>query len=111
MKGYIRMSKVYDQKGMWRNLPNTTEQDKWLKEQLEHISQNQIHFFQEEDGRIRIELPENGNIHTLYVDDLVPTEPNDKQVQYEPLICKCCGAPINRETMTCEYCGTQYGKE
>ena len=31
-------------------------------------------------------------------------------IKYEPLICKCCGAPINRETMTCEYCGTQYGK-
>lgn len=30
---------------------------------------------------------------------------------YKPLICKCCGAPINRETMTCEYCGVQYGKE
>lgn len=29
---------------------------------------------------------------------------------YKPLICKCCGAPINRDTMTCEYCGTQYGK-
>ena len=29
---------------------------------------------------------------------------------YKPLICKCCGAPINRETMTCEYCGVQYGK-
>ena len=28
----------------------------------------------------------------------------------KPLICKCCGAPINRETMTCEYCGVQYGK-
>lgn len=28
----------------------------------------------------------------------------------EPLTCKCCGAPINRETMTCEYCGVQYGK-
>lgn len=31
-------------------------------------------------------------------------------IKYEPLICKCCGAPINWETMTCEYCGTQYGK-
>lgn len=30
--------------------------------------------------------------------------------EYKPLICKCCGAPINRETMTCEYCGVQYGK-
>ena len=30
--------------------------------------------------------------------------------EYKPFICKCCGAPINRETMTCEYCGVQYGK-
>ena len=30
--------------------------------------------------------------------------------EYKPLICKCCGAPINRETMTCEYCGVQYGR-
>ena len=29
---------------------------------------------------------------------------------YKPLICICCGAPINRELMTCEYCGVQYGK-
>ena len=28
----------------------------------------------------------------------------------KPLTCKCCGAPITRETMTCEYCGTQYGR-
>ena len=26
-------------------------------------------------------------------------------------ICQCCGGKINRETMTCEYCGTQYKKE
>ena len=26
----------------------------------------------------------------------------------EPLICKQCGAAINRSTMRCEYCGTQY---
>lgn len=30
--------------------------------------------------------------------------------EYKPLICKCCGAPINREIMACEYCGVQYGK-
>ena len=23
-------------------------------------------------------------------------------------ICSCCGGKINRITMTCEYCGTQY---
>ncbi len=26
-------------------------------------------------------------------------------------ICQCCGGKIDRETMTCEYCGTQYKKE
>lgn len=26
----------------------------------------------------------------------------------EILKCQCCGAPINRATMTCEFCGTQY---
>lgn len=25
--------------------------------------------------------------------------------------CSCCGGNINRATMTCEYCGTQYKKE
>ena len=28
----------------------------------------------------------------------------------KPLTCERCGAPITRETMTCEYCGTQYGR-
>lgn len=26
----------------------------------------------------------------------------------EALTCKCCGAPINRDTYKCDYCGTQY---
>ena len=26
-------------------------------------------------------------------------------------ICECCGGRINRLTMTCEYCGTQYKEE
>lgn len=26
-------------------------------------------------------------------------------------ICGCCGGRINRSTMTCEYCGTQYKEE
>lgn len=26
-------------------------------------------------------------------------------------ICQCCGGKINRNTMICEYCGTQYKKE
>ena len=26
----------------------------------------------------------------------------------EKLVCECCGGTINRSTMTCEFCGTQY---
>lgn len=26
----------------------------------------------------------------------------------EALTCTCCGAPINRSTYKCDYCGTQY---
>ena len=26
----------------------------------------------------------------------------------EKYICQCCGGRIDRKTMTCEYCGTQY---
>ncbi len=26
-------------------------------------------------------------------------------------ICSCCGGKVNRVTMTCEYCGTQYKEE
>lgn len=29
----------------------------------------------------------------------------------KPLICTCCGAKINRATMRCEYCGTEYQEE
>ena len=29
----------------------------------------------------------------------------------KPLICQCCSAPINRRTMQCDYCGTQYERE
>ena len=29
----------------------------------------------------------------------------------KPLICVCCGAKINRATMRCEYCGTEYREE
>lgn len=28
--------------------------------------------------------------------------------QDDKYICQCCGGRINRRTMTCEYCGTQY---
>ena len=29
----------------------------------------------------------------------------------KPLICTCCGAKINRATMRCEYCGTEYRED
>ena len=29
----------------------------------------------------------------------------------KPLICKCCGGTINRETMICPYCDTAYTKD
>lgn len=25
-----------------------------------------------------------------------------------PLTCECCGGPVDRATLTCPYCGTQY---
>lgn len=53
-------------------------------------------------------LDEINNMSKSVIDDRVVTYSGT--IKYEPLICKCCGAPINRETMTCEYCGTQYGK-
>lgn len=28
----------------------------------------------------------------------------------EKMVCECCGGVINRSTMTCEFCGTQYKK-
>lgn len=31
-------------------------------------------------------------------------------MKIQPLICTQCGAPINRERMICEYCGTRYEK-
>lgn len=34
-----------------------------------------------------------------------------KEPKLKALICKCCGAPISRETMRCEYCGTEYSME
>lgn len=42
------------------------------------------------------------------IDSLLSQTQENKNMK--PLNCKCCGAPINRETMTCEYCGVQYGK-
>ena len=35
----------------------------------------------------------------------------DQEGKYKPLICTCCGAKINRDTMRCEYCGTEYLEE
>ena len=32
-------------------------------------------------------------------------------IEPKPLTCQCCGAPINRRTMRCDYCGTQYQRE
>lgn len=29
-------------------------------------------------------------------------------MKIKPMICTQCGAPINRERMICEYCGTKY---
>lgn len=29
-------------------------------------------------------------------------------MKIKPMICTQCGAPINRERMMCEYCGTKY---
>lgn len=29
-------------------------------------------------------------------------------MKIKPMICMQCGAPINRERMICEYCGTRY---
>lgn len=32
-------------------------------------------------------------------------------MKIKPMICTQCGAPINRERMICEYCGTRYEKK
>ncbi len=31
--------------------------------------------------------------------------------ELKPLVCKCCGGTINRQTMKCEYCGTEYERQ
>lgn len=36
----------------------------------------------------------------------IPIEP--KKDKLVPLICERCGGSINKETYTCEHCGTQY---
>lgn len=33
-----------------------------------------------------------------------------KEVSFAPIMCKCCGAPVNSKTYTCDYCGTHYVK-
>lgn len=32
-------------------------------------------------------------------------------IEPKPLICQSCGAPINRQTLKCDYCGTEYERE
>lgn len=36
----------------------------------------------------------------------IPIEP--KKDKLVPLICERCGGSINKETYTCDHCGTQY---
>lgn len=33
-----------------------------------------------------------------------------KEVPFAPIICNCCGAPVNSKTYICDYCGTHYVK-
>lgn len=33
-----------------------------------------------------------------------------KEVSFAPIMCKCCGAPVNSKTYICDYCGTHYVK-
>ena len=35
----------------------------------------------------------------------------EQEMTDEKYICQCCGGRIDRKTMTCEYCGTQYKEE
>lgn len=32
-------------------------------------------------------------------------------IEMKPLVCQNCGAAINRRTMRCDYCGTQYERQ
>lgn len=32
------------------------------------------------------------------------------EVPFAPIICKCCGAPVNSKTYICDYCGAHYVK-
>lgn len=41
-------------------------------------------------------------------DNFRPRYFEQKQSELKPLICKCCGGKINRATMTCDYCDTEY---
>lgn len=33
-----------------------------------------------------------------------------KEVSFAPIMCSCCGAPVNSKTYICDYCGTHYVK-
>lgn len=33
-----------------------------------------------------------------------------REVPFAPIMCKCCGAPVNSKTYICDYCGAHYVK-
>lgn len=33
-----------------------------------------------------------------------------KEITFAPIMCNCCGAPVNPKTYTCDYCGAHYVK-
>lgn len=33
-----------------------------------------------------------------------------REVPFAPIMCKCCGAPVNSKTRICDYCGAHYVK-
>jgi len=33
-----------------------------------------------------------------------------KEITFAPIMCQCCGAPVNPKTYTCDYCGAHYVK-
>ena len=55
-----------------------------------------------------IKIPDEEKHNKIFIVDNCPiSEPihHDKLV---PLICERCGGSIDKETYTCEHCGTQY---
>ena len=55
-----------------------------------------------------IKESELNRIEPLIDDRIVSFVEPDEPTELVPLTCKCCGAPINRRDMKCEYCGTYY---